>query len=126
LENFDTQKDLSHRQLRWQEFLSQYEMTINYIPGKDNTVVDVLSRVALNTFPDELPPLVNLASDDPDILGSSNAILSISTDESLLSTIKAGLGYANDTFCKRVTTTSMSSWQNVNGLWYFSGRLLIP
>lgn len=31
LENFDTQKDLSHCQLCWQEFLSQYDITINYI-----------------------------------------------------------------------------------------------
>jgi hypothetical protein len=31
LENFDTQKDLSRHQLRWQEFLSQYDMTIIYI-----------------------------------------------------------------------------------------------
>ena len=33
LQNFDTQWDLSHQQLRWQEFLSQYEITIVYIPG---------------------------------------------------------------------------------------------
>ena len=31
LKNFDTQKDLSRRQLRWKEFMSQYDMTIVYI-----------------------------------------------------------------------------------------------
>jgi hypothetical protein len=31
LENFNTQKDLSCWQLKWQEFLSQYNMTITYI-----------------------------------------------------------------------------------------------
>jgi hypothetical protein len=46
LENFNTQKDLSRRQLRWQEFLLQYDMTITYIPGEDNTVADTLSHVA--------------------------------------------------------------------------------
>jgi RNase H-like domain found in reverse transcriptase len=45
LENFDVQKDLSRRQLCWQEFLSQYNMTIKYIPGQDNTVVDALSHL---------------------------------------------------------------------------------
>lgn len=47
LENFDTQKDLSRRQLRWQEFISQYDMTITYIRGEDNTVADALSRLPL-------------------------------------------------------------------------------
>jgi RNase H-like domain found in reverse transcriptase len=31
LENFDSQKDLSRRQLCWQEFMSQYDLTITYI-----------------------------------------------------------------------------------------------
>jgi len=52
LEYFNSQQDLSRRrQLRWQEFMSQYDMTIVYICGKDNTVVDALSRVAPNALP---------------------------------------------------------------------------
>jgi len=43
LENFSTQKDLSHCQLHWQEFLSQYDMTMTYIHGEDNSVADALS-----------------------------------------------------------------------------------
>jgi hypothetical protein len=43
LQNFDTQCNLSHRQLRWQELMSQYDMQIVYIPGEDNTVADALS-----------------------------------------------------------------------------------
>ena len=53
LENFDTQHDLSRRQLRWQEFMSQYEMAITYIRREDNCVADALSRLPPNTFPDE-------------------------------------------------------------------------
>lgn len=53
LENFNVQRDLSRRQLRWQEFLSQYKCTINYIKGEDNTVADALSRLPANTFADE-------------------------------------------------------------------------
>ena len=45
LENFDSQKDLSCHQLCWQEFLSQYEINMNYIPGPDNTVANALSRL---------------------------------------------------------------------------------
>ena len=53
LQNFDTQRDLSRRQLRWQEFMSQYDMTIPYIPGEDNSVADALSRVPEGAFPGE-------------------------------------------------------------------------
>ena len=45
LEHFHTQKDLSRRQARWMEFLSQYDTSINYIPGKNNCVADALSRL---------------------------------------------------------------------------------
>jgi hypothetical protein len=45
LENFAYQKELLKRQVRWMEYLSQYEYTITYIPGEDNTVADVLFRL---------------------------------------------------------------------------------
>jgi hypothetical protein len=53
LENFNTQKELSRRQLGWQEYMSQYKMTITYIKGEDNCVTDALSRVAPDAFSDE-------------------------------------------------------------------------
>lgn len=45
LENFHKQWELSRRQARWMEFLSQYEGKIVYIKGEDNTVADALSRL---------------------------------------------------------------------------------
>jgi hypothetical protein len=48
LENFDTQKDLSRRQARWMEFLSQYDGKIVYVKGEDNTVADALSRLPVS------------------------------------------------------------------------------
>ncbi len=59
LENFDTQKTLSHRQARWLEELSQFDMTISYIHGEDNTVTD-----ALSCLPDD--PLEEVPDFDPD------------------------------------------------------------
>ena len=38
VENFDTQRDLSRRQLCWQELMSQYDMEIVYIWGEESTV----------------------------------------------------------------------------------------
>jgi len=116
LENFDTQKDLSRRQLRWQEFLSQYDMTITYIRGEDNTVADALSRLPPNSFPDEMMP--------PSAESGVNAVLQITSDASILAKIKAG--YLQDEFCKRVAASTMKGWQQRNGLWYIGDRLLIP
>jgi hypothetical protein len=113
LENFDSQKNLSRRQLRWQEFMSQYDLTITYIRGEDNTVVDTLSCLPHNCFPEEKPPLVNV-----------NTVLTITSDQDILERIRNG--YHEDDFCKCVATTSMKGWQLVNGLWYIGERLLIP
>jgi hypothetical protein len=115
LENFDTQGDLSHRQLQWQEFLSQYDMTITYIRGEGSTVADALSCLPPNSFPDEFEPTPG---------SSVNAILQIATDASILAKIKAG--YLEDEFCKRVASSNMKGWLQINGLWYIGDRLLIP
>ena len=112
LENFDTQKDLSHRQLRWQEFMLQYDLTITYICGEDNTIADALSRLPPNCFPDEMLPMV------------VNSILTIDSDREILNKIKAG--YLKDEFCICVAKTSMKGWTKINDLWYIGDRLLIP
>ncbi|GAA0154969.1 hypothetical protein LIER_43300 [Lithospermum erythrorhizon] len=39
-----TQKELNMRQRRWLELMKDYDLTINYHPGKANVVVDALSR----------------------------------------------------------------------------------
>jgi transposase InsO family protein len=46
LHHFMTQSTLSARQVRWQTFLSEYNLQVNYIPGPDNVFADGLSRRA--------------------------------------------------------------------------------
>lgn len=41
---FKTQKKLSPRQARWQEFLEEYDFEWQHKPGRHNQVADALSR----------------------------------------------------------------------------------
>ena len=44
LQHFFTQRNLSKRQVRWVENLSNFDVTIEYVKGKKNVVADALSR----------------------------------------------------------------------------------
>jgi hypothetical protein len=44
LHHFMTQSNLSGRQVRWQQLLSEFNLTISYVQGKANTFADGLSR----------------------------------------------------------------------------------
>jgi hypothetical protein len=116
LENFETQKDLSRRQLRWQEYMSQYEILITYIKGENNTVADALSRIPPDAFPEEKAPGEGMIS----------SVLSIALNNEFLGKIKGG--YKSDPFCIKIASNvnSVPGIKRVNGLWYLGSRLLIP
>jgi len=76
--------------------MSQYDMTIMYIPREDKMVADTLSRVPDGAFPGESPEgSVNFQIDRPSI----NVTLSITMDPSVLHMIQDG--YKEDEFCKK-------------------------
>jgi hypothetical protein len=80
------------------EHLSQFDMTMLYIHGEDNTVTDAPSHTPL---PNDSPSA--LGSDDEletcSIHGSFNTILLISGDKKFLHDIHKG--YKVDEFCKK-------------------------
>lgn len=43
---FQTQKKLSPKQARWQDFLAEFDFAFQYKPGRENQVADALSRKA--------------------------------------------------------------------------------
>jgi Integrase zinc binding domain/RNase H-like domain found in reverse transcriptase len=56
LKYFETQKNLSDRQVRWWEFLSRFNFTIMHVDGVNNKVADCLSRYYENNTGDEDHP----------------------------------------------------------------------
>ncbi|KAA3457139.1 Retrotransposable element Tf2 [Gossypium australe] len=57
-----TQKELNLRQRRWLELIKDYELVINYHPGKANVVTDALSRKSLIAL--RARPMVCVPRDD--------------------------------------------------------------
>jgi hypothetical protein len=155
LESFDTQKDLSRRQARWMEFLSQFEYSIVYLKGEDNTVADALSRTEFDesnaavedawkqtTIASVLRPCTASPFLTAQCLARTRikvpttnitsppiaSVLKISSDASILASIKAG--YASDPWCAKLESASKGmpglEFRLPEGLWYVADRLIVP
>ena len=138
LENFNTQKDLSRRQARWMELMSQHDAKIIYIKGDDNCVADALSRLptdkALTDTENVAQHPYSYCSDDNDTLHAVATLYSVYThtpmetatslaDGPILSSVNTILnisadkqllqqikdGYSKDPWCRKLPT-SMQSW----------------
>ena len=64
LEFFQTQRNLSARQMRWMEFLSRFDHEIIYVKGLLNLVADCLSRYYENDHWDEKTPSSEMVNID--------------------------------------------------------------
>ena len=118
LEHFDNQRDLSRHQARWMEFLSQYDASINYLPGDKNTVADALSRLPTST----LQTVASLFSSSQ----SPSTRTTLEMDTEILSAIKNG--YSSDPFISKLTSasTGMENIKKLNDFWFINDRLVIP
>ena len=138
LENFPTQRDLSRCQACWQEYMSQFDLSIRYLQGDCNVVADALSRTDLPSDtpeedPEETVTLINainiaapLATLPPDDNDSHPPPLHINLDRSLVLDILRG--YTEDPYCRRLFSL-LGSFPNLvehNGLLYLSNKLVIP
>ena len=92
LEHFSTQHDLSRRQARWMELMSQYDTTIHYLPGEENCAADALSRL-----PD--PALTTVASMLATTRGKPIHTC-FDLEDTILDEIRSG--YVNDPFTQNL------------------------
>lgn len=124
LEFFNRQRDLSKKQLRWSEFLADYDYTINYIRGEDNTVADALSR----EFPPSPAPssCAAVLADKPQVPNIVAPVLAISADEAFVELIKNG--YPNDPWCMKLLDKGigLAGVSRRSGLLYVGDRLVVP
>lgn len=114
LKYLESQPHLSPRQVRWSEFLQQFDLEIEYQQGKSNVVADALSR-RVDHANDQKLNLVN------------SGISTINWGDTLLQQIKEG--YQQDEECRRMI--SMEGMQDKEftfseGLIYRNNRIYIP
>ena len=76
---------------------------------------------ASDTFPDENPTIGAPHEHWKNLIC---VVLSITTDNSVLASIKEG--YDSDPFCQRLAQTGVPGAQFINSLWYVGDRLVIP
>jgi len=136
LEYFNSQKDMSSRQMRWSTFLSDFDYDIVYVRGEDNTAADALSRM-----PDDTPSAVFAACSlaytrhprprpppPPGAFTLVGGVLHISTDVTLRDDILEG--YKTDPHALQVRAAleagSIEGAHSENGLLYVGKRLLVP
>ena len=114
--HFDNQRDLSRRQARWMEFLSQYDASINYIPGENNCVADALSRLPQSST-DTIASLFS---------SSRTTSSKFELDTELLTAIKSG--YDTDPFISKLTSasTGLDAISKRDNFWFINDRLIVP
>ena len=122
LQHFQTQPSLSRRQVRWSEFLSEFDFTIKYQKGKDNVVADALSR--RQDHKDEPSPSVPVETG----AGQLNSLAVSSPQVSdLMQDIRQA--YQKDKQCKQMLINSdqpRSVHSVRDGLIYIQQQIYIP
>jgi hypothetical protein len=123
LRYLNTQPHLSSRQIRWSEYLQQFDYSIEYKPGKFNLVADALSRREDKKVEQEEEVI-----EEKSIL---NTVIEVQTNckinDELINRIK--IGYTTDNSCQNILTNPRNyhnTFQIRNGLIYCNQQLYIP
>lgn len=111
LRHLQTQPNLSARQARWTEFLSQFDFEIIYQQGKDNIVADALSRRRDHK---------NMKNEQV----NSVAVSTSGNRNELVEEIKSA--YSKDKLCKKLLVKCRSPFRLENGLIMRGEQIYVP
>ncbi len=123
LQYFQTQPNLSPRQVRWSEFLQQFDFKIEYQKGKYNIIADKLSR-----RPDHMNALLLAAeaSSDVDLSPSLNSDSDqpLSSPPGLIEKIKQA--YQSDQLAKKLLSHTPPEYRVLDGVILRGTRIFVP
>lgn len=127
LQHLQSQPHLSNRQIRWLEFLAEYDCKIEYMKGKENVVADALSRRPDHKLVDTQHEHTSKENDQMSL--SLNNISQVISGASTLNRIKEA--YAEDEIACSVTRNpSLYKDYTINsttGMIYWNqSRLYVP
>lgn len=128
LQHFMQQNNLSNKQVRWMEWLSRFDFTLEYIPGKYNIVADYLSRhPQLNATEFELDyPIGNydINADYLSINPQFNALFTKLKSNPLPEFIKEAL--LDDPYGAERIAMQVQSDALRDGLLFVGGKIYVP
>jgi hypothetical protein len=140
LEYFMTKRQLTARQARWAELLSQYHFRIEYRTGKSNERADALTRRSQDNqdktmAQNRVQALLQPSQLDPRILTDLPADLELAPVETVPVTMEAGIvdqildanrSNAPEMIKLRLQVTDSTDWKLIDGLLQYKNRLFVP
>ena len=129
-----TQKELNMRQRRWLELLKDYDVRIQYHPGKANVVADALSRKSIGNV-SSLTVQPHIASDLERMgitlcyRGANELLASLTVEPTLVSRIKEAQQEDGELWAilQKAKDDSQSNFRvDDKGIIWFSNRLCVP
>src|SRR6202790_199921 len=127
LEYFQSQKEMSRRQMRWSMYMADFDYNITYIRGEDNTAADALSRMP-DTTPDACLAACMIVYTCNAPTTHAAGILNIAAEQSLLDAIITG--YETDSFARQlmkgIDMGSIEGATLTDKLLYVGCQLVIP
>jgi hypothetical protein len=136
LQYFTTTKQLSHRQARWAEYLSRFNFTITYRPGKQGEKPDALTRRTQDApAQEEARKARQQTLLRPELFDPIPELNLVETDRSVQQIIEEE--YPNDAFIQEILSLirdgarrskklSLSECEDREGRLYYRDRLVIP
>lgn len=130
-----SQKELNMRQMRWLELLKDYDVNIQYHPGKANVVTDALSRKSMGSVATLYPTQRKLREEIEDfdlILGVREAngnLAGIVVQPTLLSRVKEAQGDDVEiwSIIENIKEGKQSEFQlDDQGVLWLEGKLCVP